>query len=327
MRRTIAALLLAAMSAPAGAADWLLVIHGGAGAMGRDTMPAGRDAKARAGLKAALDKGAAMLAKGASALDTVETVIRILEDDPGFNAGRGAVFSAAGTNELDASIMDGTTRKAGAVAGISRTRHPISAARAVMERTRHVLMIGEGAERIARDANLEQVDPSFFRTEERWREYQSWKAGQKVATIDGPSKWGTVGAVVRDARGHLAAGTSTGGYTGKLSGRVGDSPIIGAGTYADDRGCAVSATGTGEFFIRLAVAHEICARVRFAGDTPQAAADAVVGRELGELGGDGGVIVLGSGDAGGWRHNTPGMYRGKVGAKVPPTVAIYADEP
>lgn len=321
-------LLAAAMIAtPAAAADWLLVIHGGAGAMARDVMPEGRDAEARAGLKRALQAGGKILADGGTALDAVEATVKLLEDDPGFNAGRGAVFSAAGTNELDASIMDGTTRKAGAVAGISRTRHPVSAARAVMERTRHVLMIGEGAEQVARDAKLEQVDPSWFRTEARWQEYLAWKADKKVATIDGPAKWGTVGAVARDRAGHLAAATSTGGYTGKLSGRVGDSPIIGAGTYADDRGCAVSATGTGEYFIRLGVAHEICARVRFNGDTPQAAADMVVGKELTAMGGDGGVIVLGASDEGGWKHNTPGMYRGKIGQKVAETVHIFADEP
>ena len=318
---------MALMSGVASAsADWTLVIHGGAGVIERDRITPEREAVLRAALRSALDAGSAILARGGSALDAVEATIQILEDDPNFNAGRGAVFTAAGTNELDASIMDGSTRAAGAVAGVHATRHPISLARAVMEQSPHVMLAGEGADAFSRAHGLEQVDPSWFRTDERWRQLQELKSqGQARTDFDREVKYGTVGAVARDTAGNLAAGTSTGGLTGKLYGRVGDSPIIGAGTYADNRACAVSATGSGEFYIREGVAHEICARMRFLGEGPQAAADEVQA-ETKSLGGDGGVIVVARDGTPAWSFNTPGMYRGLARRGMQPSIAIYGDE-
>ena len=317
----------AALAAPA--PRWALVIHGGAGVMNRAAMTPEKDAAYRAALRTALDAGAAVLAKNGTALDAVETTIRLLEDDPHFNAGRGAVFTAEGVNELDAAIMEGTTRRAGAVAGVTRTRHPIALARAVMEQSPHVMLARDGADVFSREHGLEQVDPIYFRTEERWQQLQAMKAAHAkgAALFDKNLKYGTVGAVARDTGGHVAAGTSTGGLTGKRWGRIGDSPIIGAGTYADDRACAVSATGSGEYFIRAGVAHEICARVRMKGETIQAAADAVIQGELKAMGGDGGVIVVGPAGDMGWSFNTPGMYRGRVASTEPASVAIYGSEP
>src|SRR5208283_471288 len=269
------------------------------------------DAAYRASLAQAEAAGAQVLDRGGSALDAVEAAINILEDDPLFNAGRGAVFSAEGKNELDSSIMDGSNLKAGAVAGVTRTRHPISLARAVMEKSPHVMLIGAGADAFAAQEGLEQVDPSFFFTERRWRGLvmQLQKEGRPVpprpagapppppvpvAQIEPQDahKYGTVGVVALDRAGHIAAGTSTGGVQAKLWGRVGDSPIIGAGTYASNRSCAVSATGTGEYFIRLGVAREICNLVAFKGMGIQQAADQVIHGELEALHGDGGVIAL-----------------------------------
>ncbi|MCB2067664.1 MAG: isoaspartyl peptidase/L-asparaginase [Erythrobacter sp.] len=310
------------------AQDWRLVIHGGAGTIARDRMTPERDAEIRAALTQALEAGSAVLADGGSALDAVEATIHVLEDDPNFNAGRGAVFTAEGRNELDASIMDGRDRRAGAVAGVTATRHPISLARAVMDHSPHVMMASEGANLFSREQGLEQVDPSWFRTDERWEQLQRWLARDRADASDlsgADYKYGTVGAVAIDMEGNLAAGTSTGGTTGKLYGRVGDSPIIGAGTYADNRACAVSATGAGEFYIREGVAHEICARIRFLGETPQQAADFVQTETL-ALGGDGGVIVVGADGSWAWSFNTAGMYRGMAAADSAPQVAIYGDE-
>ena len=332
----LVALLLAVTSATAAsaapAASWSLVIHGGAGVMERSKLTLARDAAYRAALNRALAAGSTVLARQGTALDAVEAAIVVLEDDPQFNAGRGAVFTAEGTNELDAAVMEGTGRKAGAVAGVTRTKNLIRLARAVMERTPHVMLAGPGADAFARATGLAQVDPSYFRTEERWQQYLDTKARSGHASFDSGVHYGTVGAVARDSAGHLAAGTSTGGLTGKRWGRVGDSPIIGAGTYADDRACAVSATGSGEYFIRVGAAHEICARVRFLHESVQAAADAVVQHELktldpGKGGGDGGVIVIGPGGDMGWSFNTLGMYRGKVASNVAATTAIFGDEP
>ena len=330
MRYFLALLLIvsagpAASAAPAPA--WSLVIHGGAGVMERGKMTPARDAAYRAALNRALAAGGAVLAKGGVALDAVEAAIVILEDDPQFNAGKGAVFTADGTNELDAAVMEGTGRKAGAVAGVTRTKNPIRLARAVMEHTPHVMLAGPGADAFALTTGLQQVDPSYFRTEERWRQYLDMKSRAGHASFDSGVHYGTVGAVARDSAGHLAAGTSTGGLTGKRWGRIGDSPIIGAGTYADDRACAVSATGSGEYFIRAGAAHEICARVRLRHESVQAAADAVVQHELKDMGGDGGVIVVGPGGDMGWSFNTPGMYRGKVSSNVAATTGIFGDEP
>lgn len=318
----IGALLMSA--APAAAAKWTLVIHGGAGVIERARIKPDEEKAIRAALARALDAGGTILAGGGSALDATEAAVKLLEDDPHFNAGRGSVFTHEGRNELDAAIMDGATRKAGAVAGVTRTRHPVSLARTVMEKSPHVFLAREGADQFSIEQGLEQVDPAWFRTEERWRQLQELKAN-KVSAYDVDLKYGTVGAVALDQAGHVAAATSTGGLTGKRRGRIGDSPVIGAGTYADDRACAVSGTGAGEYFIRLGVAHEICARVRLKGEAIATAGAAVIG-ELGELGGAGGVIFVSPHGAGGWSFNTPGMYRGSIGSDARPRVALYGDE-
>ena len=333
---------LGAAAAQAEAAPkWSIVIHGGAGVIERGDMNAATEAAFRASLAAALAAGAEQLEAGKPALDAVETVIRQLEDDPLFNAGRGAVFTAEGKNELDASIMDGRTRSAGAVAGLTRVRHPISAARAVMEQSPHVMMAGAGAEQFAAEKGLELVEPGFFFTETRWKSLVKTLVEQGAAIparpegapketradfLDIERKFGTVGVAARDQAGNLAAGTSTGGTTGKRWSRVGDSPVIGAGTYAQNGVCAVSATGTGEYFIRAAVAKSICARVELKGETIQVAADKVVQDELRSLGGDGGVIALGPKGELAWSFNTTGMYRAKQAAGGAPVVAIYKDE-
>ena len=288
--------------------------------MSRATLGLDADIAARTALAAALDAGAAVLRAGGGALDAVEAVVTSLEDAPQFNAGRGAVFTAEGTIELDAAIMDGRDRRAGSVARITRTRHPVSLARAVMEATPHVMLAGVGADAFALTTGLEQVAPDWFKTAERHRQFA--EAG---TTFDREMKYGTVGAVARDAAGHLAAATSTGGVTGKRWGRIGDSPVIGAGTYADDRAAAVSATGSGEDFLRAVAGHEIAARVRLLGESVADAARTVVA-EIGASGGNGGVIAVGpTGDAT-WTFNTTSMYRGSVAADRPARVAIYADE-
>ena len=325
---------------------WSIVLHGGAGVIERAEMSPQMDAAYRAGLKAALEAGAAVLKRGGSSVDAVEASIRILEDDPLFNAGRGAVFTAEGKNELDAAVMDGKTLMAGSVAGVTRTRHPISLARAVMEHSPHVMLIGSGADAFAKAQGLEQVDPSFFFTEHRWeglvkelnkegRPIPPRPAGappppaQPLAVLEGPDahRFGTVGVAALDEHGNVAAGTSTGGIQAKLWGRVGDSPIIGAGTYASNQSCAVSATGAGEYFIRLTVAREICALVQYKGMGLQAAADEVIHKQLTALGGDGGVIAMAPDGQVAWSFNTSGMYRAKVSAGGAEMVGIYKDEP
>jgi beta-aspartyl-peptidase (threonine type) len=292
-------------------------------------------------MSAALAAGAAKLRAGASALDAVEAAIGVMEDDPLFNAGRGAVFTAEGKNELDASIMDGAGRRAGAVAGVTRTRHPISLARAVMEKSPHVMLIGAGADAFAAAQGLEQVDPLFFFTDRRWRQMEGElklrnlpvparpagaPAPGKAEIIGDDHRFGTVGVVAMDMNGDLAAGTSTGGTTAKQWGRVGDSPIIGAGTYAQNGVCAVSATGAGEYFIRAGVAHEICALMRLKGMSAQAAADQVIHKELADLKGDGGVIVMDAKGKTAWSMNTSGMYRAAMSDRAGPVVKIFADE-
>jgi len=320
----IGALIMASPAPAAEPSGYALVIHGGAGVIERNRIKPEDEKAIRAALGQALEAGRVILARGGPALDAVEAAVRVLEDDPHFNAGRGAVFTHDGRNELDASIMDGRTRAAGAVAGVSRTRHPVSLARAVMEKSPHVFLSREGADRFSIEQKLEQVDPAWFRTEERWRQLQEMKAN-KLSAFDVDLKYGTVGAVAVDSAGHVAAATSTGGLTGKRWGRIGDSPVIGAGTYADDRGCAVSATGAGEYFIRLGVAHEICARVRLKGEDIEAAADEVIG-ELGEIGGSGGVILVSPDGSGGWSFNTPGMYRAMIAQGGKAEIALYGDE-
>jgi beta-aspartyl-peptidase (threonine type) len=323
------ALALAAWAMPARGQEtsmsdgrWSIAIHGGAGTMDRATMNEAQRAEYEAALGTALDAGTRVLAAGGSALDAVEAAVVVMEDDPHFNAGRGAVFTYNGTNELDASIMDGRTRAAGAVTGVTHVKNPVRLARRVMEDSPHVFLSGAGAEEFARDKGVELVDPDWFATPERWRQLQELKA-KNLGWFDVDLKYGTVGAVAVDQAGHLAAATSTGGLTGKRWGRIGDSPVIGAGTYADDRACAVSATGTGEFFIRAGVAHEICARMRLLGEDARTAADAVIA-DVGALGGDGGVIVAAPGGGTVFAFNTPGMYRARADSGGMREVAIFA---
>jgi beta-aspartyl-peptidase (threonine type) len=335
---------LAAATAQQPAHHWAIVIHGGAGVIERASMSPETEAAYRASLNEAAQAGAKVLDRGGTSLDAIEAVIKIFEDDPLFNAGRGAVFTAEGKNELDAAIMDGSNLKAGAVAGVTRTHHPISLARAVMEKSPHVMLIGAGADTFAAQAGLEQVDPSYFFTERRWQSLvkQLKKEGLPipprpagapapvpVAEIEPPNahKFGTVGVVVLDRAGNIAAGTSTGGTQGKRWGRVGDSPIIGAGTYASNQSCAVSATGTGEYFIRLTVAREVCALVEYKGLTLQQAADQVIHKQLEALHGDGGLIAIAPDGQLAWSFNTPGMYRARQAEGGKLQISIYNDEP
>lgn len=302
--------------------DWKLVIHGGAGVIEKANIKPEQERAIRAGLDQALAAGSKVLESGGSALDAVEASVRVLEDDPNFNAGKGSVFTYEGEIELDASIMDGRTRAAGAVTGVTRTKNPISLARAVMEKSEHVFLSGAGADEFSRQQGLEQVPRDYFATPERRRQLEELKA-KKVSALEVEYKFGTVGAVALDRGGHVAAATSTGGMTGKRWGRIGDSPIIGAGTYADDRGCAVSGTGWGEYFIRVGVAHEICGRMRLDGTEPQRAADQVMA-EVKALGGDGGVILVTPKGEMVYSFNTPGMYRGMADAKGRRT-ALYSE--
>jgi len=326
-RPVFAALVGLAVSAPLPAADIVLAVHGGAGTMPRAELSAEREAAVRADLTRALRAGHAVIAQGGSSLDAVTRAIVVLEDSPYFNAGKGAVFNHDGVNELDASIMDGATRRAGAVAGLHRIRNPVLLARAVMEKSPHVMMAGEGAEAFAKSIGFEFVDPAYFRTEERWQQLQMALAAEKAqasATLPATAYFGTVGAVARDAKGQLAAATSTGGMTNKRWGRIGDAPVIGAGTYASAQ-CAVSATGWGEFYIRAAVAHDICARMAYRGDSVRAAAEEVVLKVVPALGGDGGVIALDANGRVAMPFNTEGMYRGAIDADGKVRTAIYRD--
>jgi isoaspartyl peptidase/L-asparaginase-like protein (Ntn-hydrolase superfamily) len=307
----------------------VLAIHGGAGTILKASMTPERQEAYHQGLRTALAAGHDVLAAGGSALDAVTAAVMALEDDPLFNAGRGAVFTSAGENEMDAAVMDGRDRRAGAVAGICGPRHPILAARAVMERTEHVLMAGEGARRFCRDAGLEHMDPSWFRTDARWDALQKELERRRLALPDDGDqarKHGTVGAVACDADGNLAAATSTGGMTGKTPGRIGDSPVIGAGTWADNATCAVSGTGHGEFFIRYAAGHEIDARMRWAGQDLAQAADGVVLQLLGPIGGSGGLIAVDGQGRVAMPFNCEGMYRGMVGADGRLRTAIHREE-
>ncbi|WP_250887125.1 MULTISPECIES: isoaspartyl peptidase/L-asparaginase [unclassified Rhodanobacter] len=308
----------------------LLVIHGGAG-VERAQMTPQIEVAARAALERALRNGYAQLKAGKPALDGVTAAIAVLEDDPLFNAGKGAVFTHDGRNELDASIMDGSTLAAGAVAGVHRVRNPVLLARAVMEHSPHVMMVGGGAEQFAAEQGVKLVDPAYFRTEKRWQDLQKAlkedAAGEKLtARLAALKHFGTVGAVARDSEGRLAAATSTGGMTDKRYGRVGDSPIVGAGTYAN-AACAVSGTGWGEFYIRVSAAREICLRMAMLGESAQQAGQAVINDEIPQMGGDGGAIVLGADGSVSMPFNTEGMYRGWIGADGVPHVAIYSGDP
>ncbi len=303
--------------------NWTLVIHGGAGKLDREMLSAEQDSGARAGLSRALDAGSAVFAGGGTALDAVEAAVRVLEDDPHFNSGRGAVFTHDGGIELDAAIMDGRTRAAGAVAAATATRSPVGLARAILDDGRHVFLASAGADAFSREHGLEQADQDWFATDERCRQFAELQASGDMFDVD--MKYGTVGAVACDGNGHVAAATSTGGVTGKRWGRIGDSPVIGAGTFADDRACAVSCTGSGEFFLRVGVGHEIAARVRLTGEPLQAATEAVLA-EVRALGGTGGAIVVAPDGTMAWSFTTPGMYRGTASAKGARSVAIYASE-
>jgi L-asparaginase / beta-aspartyl-peptidase len=302
-----------------------LAIHGGAGTLPRAEMRSEREQLYRAGLKEALAAGYSVLESGGTSLDAVTRAVAALEDDPLFNAGHGAVFTIDGRNELDASIMDGATLRAGAVSGVTHIKNPIELARTVMEHSDYVLLAGSGAEEFALTRGFQLVPRSYFHTAERWRQLERIRAGDGELSPLTISHVGTVGAVARDAHGRLAAATSTGGMTGKRYGRIGDSPVIGAGTYADDRSCAVSATGHGEIFIRAAVAHDICARMRFGGRTLDQAVREVVLEELPALGGEGGVIAMDHRGRVAMEFNSEGMFRASRVHGGEAQVAIYRD--
>ncbi|WP_116126713.1 isoaspartyl peptidase/L-asparaginase family protein [Lewinella sp. IMCC34183] len=307
--------------------EYALVIHGGAGTILKENMTDERAAAITAAMNAAMDAGEQVLQQGGSAADAVEATIWVMEDSPYFNSGKGAVFTNAGINELDASFMNGADQNAGAVGGVTNLKHPISAARAVMEKSEHVLLTGKGAEEFAAGQGLEVVDPSYFYTEERYQSLQRALEGEKVEQekIDVDKKHGTVGCVALDKDGNLAAGTSTGGMTNKRYNRLGDSPIIGAGTYADNATCGVSCTGWGEFFIRYAVAYDVHARMAYAGSSLQEAADAVIHQTLVEKGGTGGLIALDARGNVAMPFNTPGMYRGYLKAGGEREIRFYEE--
>jgi len=323
------------------AADtYALVIHGGAGTILKANMTTEKEGAYRTKMAEALKTGQAILASGGSALDAVEATIQVMENSPLFNAGKGAVFTHEGGNEMDASIMDGRDLNAGAVASVMRIKSPIALAREVMENSKHVLLSGGGAEEFAATRGIALIDPEYFATEKRRLQLQNALAKEKGEApineikktsrysdpIDPENKFGTVGAVALDKAGNIAAGTSTGGMTNKRWKRIGDTPIIGAGTYADNNSCGVSATGHGEFFIRAAVAYSICARMEFQGISLEEAADAVVMQKLVKMGGEGGIVSLDKNGNIAMTFNTEGMYRGYVKDGTEPVTFIYKDE-
>ena len=299
-----------------------IAIHGGAGAVPRRTLTPQREQSYRDGLAAALDLGYSILEKGGSSLDAVTAAVRTLEDNPLFTAGRGAALTRDGAAELDAAIMEGRQQRAGAVAAVRHVRNPIELARRVMEKSRHVLLVGAGAEELALEEGLALAPNAYFRTEERQAQLDSERSGRPVSDLI-PSSQGTVGAVARDAAGDLAAATSTGGMTNKRPGRVGDSPIIGAGTYAKNGVCAVSATGHGEYFIRTVAAHHICAAVEYRGLPLREAVRELLHHKLRELGGSGGVIAIDGGGGIVTEFSTEGMFRGTRDASGLRQIDIY----
>ncbi|MBO9328538.1 beta-aspartyl-peptidase [Achromobacter sp. HZ01] len=321
----------------------VIAIHGGAGAMSRAAMSPEKEQEYLDALESILAAGQAVLAQGGSALDAVTEAVRLLEDCPLFNAGHGAVFTSAGTHELDAAIMDGATLRSGAIAGVHRVRNPVFAARKVMENSKHVFFVGEGAEAYAKEEGLELVDPSYFSTEARREQLLRVQRetpeaavldhdGQALVArgqpapadpLDADKKFGTVGAVAVDAQGNLAAATSTGGITNKQVGRVGDAPLIGAGTYASNKTCAVSTTGTGEMFIRMVAAYDVAAQMEYCGATLEAAADRVVHEKLPTIGGKGGLVAVDAQGNVALPFNTEGMYRGYARVGEKPVTAIY----
>lgn len=328
LRRLVAAFAALGIASMGHAASPVLVVHGGAGVIKREMTPA-REKALRAALTQALQSGYAQLKAGKSAVDAVSAAIVVLEDDPNFNAGKGSVFTHDGKNEMDAAIMDGGTLEAGAVAGVHRVKNPILLARAVMEKSDHVMLVGDGAEEFAKQVGIALVDPSYFRTEDRWQQLQKALKEdanhEKHTDVETAKHFGTVGAVALDAQGHLAAGTSTGGMVDKRFGRMGDSPIIGAGTYANS-GCAVSGTGWGEFYIRTVAAHDICMRVTQMRVPLRRAAAEVINQEIPSMGGNGGAIALDANGTVAMPFNTDGMYRGWIGADGVAHVALYGDE-
>ena len=299
-----------------------IAIHGGAGAMPRAELSPSKESEYRAGLESALDSGYDVLERGGTSLDAVTTAVRILEDDPLFNAGKGAALTRAGSAELDAAIMEGKRQRAGAVASVRHVKNPIELARRVMEKSRHVLLVGEGAEEFALEEGLVLVPNTYFRTAERKEQLELEQKGQRVSELV-PTTKGTVGAVARDRHGDLAAATSTGGMTNKRLGRVGDSPIIGAGTYAKNGVCAVSATGHGEYFIRVVAAHHIASAVEYRGMTVAAAAHELLHVIIGQLGGDGGIIAVDKDGSAIMEFNTDGMFRGARDSNGRREIAIY----
>ena len=305
-----------------------IAIHGGAGTIRKEDLTAEKEAEIRLTLDTALRAGYGILQKGGSSVDAVTRAVTLLEDSPDFNAGKGAVFNAEGKNEMDASIMEGKGLEAGAVASVRNIRNPILLARKVMTDSVHVMLMGAGAEQFARDQGIAFEEDDYFYTERRWQQLQKAKnASDQVLLSETPANWySTVGAVALDREGNLAAATSTGGMTNKRWGRVGDSPIVGAGTYADNRSCAVSATGHGEYFIRATVARDICARVQYAGASLEQAADQMIQGQLTEMGGTGGIIAVDPKGNTALTFNTAGMYRASIDASGKITLAIYGDE-
>jgi beta-aspartyl-peptidase (threonine type) len=305
-----------------------LVVHGGAGTIDRAKMTAEREKEYRAGLERSLSAGYDILRRGGSSLDATEAAVRVLEDDPHFNAGKGAVFTSAGVNELDAAVMDGKTLKAGAVASVKQVRNPVSLARLVMEKSPHVMLDCAGAEAFAKENGVELVDPKYFFTQERWDALQRVKQASEGGSagknfiISEQDRHGTVGAVALDQKGNLAAATSTGGMTNKRPGRIGDSPVIGAGTYANNATCAVSGTGDGEYFIRASVAHDISALMEYRGMSVGDASKAVLDK-VAKLGGTGGLIAIDRHGQMAMPFNTAGMYRGYADAQGRFIVEIY----
>ena len=305
-----------------------IALHGGAGTIDRDRMSAEVEAKYRSFLDKAISDGYQQLQAGEEGLDVVVAIIQRMEDSPLFNAGKGSVYTWDGQHELDASIMHGAQMDAGAVAGVTTVQSPIALARAVMEQSPHVMLASRGAEQFAKELGVPEVSPAYFETERRKRALESYKSRTQAGIephVD--YKFGTVGVVVLDSKGNLVAGTSTGGMTGKRWGRIGDAPVIGAGTYANNRSCAVSATGHGEYFIRHTVARDICARMQFAGQGLNEAAEAVIMDELVVAGGDGGIVAVDAGGEVAMVFNTPGMYRASVSGSGVKSIGIFGDEP
>lgn len=316
-----------------------LVIHGGAGTILKNQMTPEKEKRYTQGLNDALTAGNDVLAKGGTALDAVVAAIKVLEDNPLFNAGKGAVFTNEGKNEMDAAIMDGSNLKAGSIAGVTTIKNPITAARAVMDKSEHVMMTGKGAEKFAQQAGCTIVDPSYFFTQERWDALQKVKAEDSTKTFlehdsskallkqpgNKDYKYGTVGCVALDMNGNLAAGTSTGGMTNKKFGRVGDAPIIGAGTYANNATCAISCTGWGEFYIRLVMAKTISDRMELAHQSLKDASDVMIMKQLGALGGDGGMIAIDKDGNIAMPFNTEGMYRAYMTSEGKKEIKIYKE--